>query len=133
MARSPLAVYQQQQRKQMSDKYRNDQKVMLDYRNGEEGVDFVNPPEDKQSFWYQQQEQVWKDTEDVIRKKNPKAYREMERNGIFQDLHPKELIKDHTKVPLYPGTEKGPDPQDDPEFYNQWLWENLPAPMKKVL
>lgn len=26
----------------------------------------------------------------------------------------------------YPGSSKGPEPSDDPEFYQRWFMDNLP-------
>jgi len=33
---------------------------------------------------------------------------------------------DLSEVKLYPGSPKGPNPEDDPTFYSQWFVENQP-------
>ncbi len=33
---------------------------------------------------------------------------------------------DISEVKIYPGSDKGPRPEDDPEFYTKWFVENQP-------
>jgi hypothetical protein len=133
-AKSPISVYHQQQRRANREKYMNDKKIMLDYRHGEEGHDFIKKPDDKQSFHYQLAEKYHQYMERKIQKKMPKGYQQMQKNGVFEMIHPKELIKEDGKqLAGYPGSAKGPHPKDDPEFYKKWLWENTPEPLKKAM
>jgi len=37
---------------------------------------------------------------------------------------------DLSEIKIYPGSPKGPNPEDDPEFYSKWFVENQP---KKIL
>lgn len=35
------------------------------------------------------------------------------------------------QVKLYPGSPKGPMPEDDPEYYSRWFYEHQPDVLKE--
>jgi len=43
----------------MNEKLHHDKKLVQEFHHGEEGTDFINPPDDKQSFNYQMAEHYW--------------------------------------------------------------------------
>ena len=50
--------------------------------------------------------------------------------NIFDGLDPRDLEIKYDEVKPYPGSKKGPEPVDDPDFYAQWLLKNMPEAMK---
>lgn len=63
---------------------------------------------------------------------DPDAAKEYEER-LLKKNEVEDLLKlnyDLSEVKIYPGSEKGPRPEDDPEFYTKWFVENQP---KKAL
>jgi hypothetical protein len=64
-----------------------------------------------------------------LEKENPKLYEEMMSDPgqqIFEGLDPRDLEVTPEELKLYPGTSKGAHPQDDPEFFSEWVKSNMP-------
>ena len=132
-ARNPIAYYEKLERKKMNEKLHHDKKLVQEFHHGEEGTDFINPPDDKQSFNYQMAEHYWEALQETLKERDPNLYYQLKKNGTFPHIHPKEQIKEYSKIPPYPGSPKGPDPNDDPEFFQTWSWENMPPPQRETL
>ena len=131
-SRNPIAQFNQIERKKIKEKVYKDNVLIKEFINGEEGTDFINPPDDKQSFQYQMGEHYWETLKESLKDRDPKLYHELNKNGMFPEIHPKELMKDFSKMPPYPGSEKGPDPEDDPDYFKQWVFEHMPPPLKET-
>lgn len=68
--------------------------------------------------------------EQVNRIKAENPYRAEEIDAIMNDRELKDLEKADPSlgdlVKIYPGSEKGPLPEDDPESYTKWFARNFP-------
>jgi len=53
----------------------------------------------------------------------------LKRNEFDEVYEDKELID--RIVEIYPGSDKGPRPEDDPEFYTEWFLRNQPKEIYK--
>jgi hypothetical protein len=64
-----------------------------------------------------------------LKVENPVRAKEIEENILkkneFDDVLNEE-VDVMSMVKLYPGSEKGPNPEDDPEHYSKWFIENQP-------
>jgi len=49
----------------------------------------------------------------------------MDKNEI-DEVFTKKIDGIEDIVKIYPGSEKGPNPEDDPEFYSDWFIRNQP-------
>lgn len=45
---------------------------------------------------------------------------------LFEGIDPRDLEVLPEEFKIYPGSSKGSSPQDDPEFYGEWMSQNLP-------
>lgn len=53
-------------------------------------------------------------------------------NDILQTFNPENYNPEDLMVPEYPGTLKGPYPEDDPDFFKIWIQSNSSPIMDKI-
>ena len=66
---------------------------------------------------------------DKLKRDNPELYDKVMSDPIhqiFQGLDPRDLEVNPEEYKAYPGTKKGFHPQDDPEFFKEWIVNNMP-------
>jgi len=131
-----------EEKKYQIDRINSIQKDNNDLQNeffkGEEGVDFSEINYEKNSN-YITQKKLYKFYEKItdannlednphLPPKHTEAYKKlMSKLKMIQSMEIKpEEIKE------YPGSEKGLTPEEDPEFYFQWMYKNMPKQIKEV-
>lgn len=60
----------------------------------------------------------------------------MEDDDIKENIHflrTESLYEDENDLKFYPGSNKGPHPENDPDAYAQWLYDNLSRTNKRIL
>lgn len=113
--------------------------LMNEFQKGEEGIDYI-PEWWKNDPRFADLKRVKSDLRHKINEmkfENPEAaklYAEhfLKRNQ-WDDLVEGKFDNDYDFdkiVKYYPGSPKGPDPKDDPDFYSQWFMRNYPDELK---
>lgn len=100
---------------------------------GEEGIDYQVVPENfddpSRPSSALLERQVRKEL-NLLKIEDPKRAREYEKfmfeRNEYDDLIADNDSLDMSEFKVYPGSAKGPNPEDDPEHYSQWFVENQP-------
>lgn len=64
-----------------------------------------------------------------LKKDHPDFVEELKADPIhdlFEGIDPRDLEVLPEEFKVYPGSVKGSSPQDDPEHYSEWMYQNLP-------
>lgn len=106
-----------------------------DLAAGEEGLDYIRSaaskdrgPADPRMPNVKVFERELKAQINLLKLQEPEKAKEFEnyyfkRNDIDEIMNTK---YDMSEVKIYPGSDKGPNPEDDPENYSRWFIENQP-------
>jgi hypothetical protein len=114
----------------------HNKEMALDFKRGEEGVDFIYKKDGQvgaDEFNEAKLKREIKRELNQIRKKEPELAEQMAKDLLTNDSKiDKEFALDipEDQIKIYPGSPKGMEPEDDPEFYAKWFFENQPEALK---
>lgn len=101
------------------------------YNKGEEGIDYMVMPDKWEDPRYPSEKLLVKQIKrelNILKMQDPEKAKEyqkliLEKNQVDRDYS---MQLDLSEVKTYPGSIKGPLPEDDPEHYSRWFVENQP-------
>ena len=111
-------------------------KLYSEYLEGEEGIDYVKyaPGEqDPRKINQKKLEREIKAQLDVLAIDEPDIASELKKRILRTDTVVDEMLSSIIpieEVKFYPGSDKGLHPDDDPETYSRWFYENQPESCK---
>ena len=102
-----------------------------EFIKGEEGIDFIHKAKDMEHPEIPSEKLLAKQLRQEINAMKlyePEKAKEFEKFYFEKDDWHEMITKDHdlSEVKCYPGSEKGPLPEDDPQSYTKWFVENQP-------
>ena len=101
--------------------------AVQEYKKGEEGVDFVKPlPEhDPEVINNKKLEREIRGQIDLVAVDEPEIAETMRKTIFSTDTELDEVFAmpeiPFEEIKFYPGSQKGPEPEDDPESYSKWF------------
>lgn len=131
--RHPLKLYRANQIKELQDAQAESAKAIDEYQRGEEGVDFVHPGDDITKVFENMHSEIV-DKVYGLRDTLPRGQvnkKKLDEWRIRVELQRHDLSPDQ-EVKAYPGSSKGPHPDDDPEYFADWLYKNMPEEHKET-
>lgn len=106
--------------------------MLKEYLQGEEGIDYEHLKEGEVDPMRINPKKLAREIRNEIKAykvREPELAEEMEK-FIFEDNDVDAALDsahlDESEVKYYPGSDKGPNPEDDPEFYSDWFVNNQP-------
>ena len=109
---------------------------MKDLTLGEEGIDYQNMPASFEDPRFPSEKLLEKQLRkeiNMIKMEDPEKAKEYE-EYLFKRNEVDDAIAatfDMSEVKYYPGSDKGPNPEDDVENYSRWFVENQPKSIYK--
>lgn len=103
-----------------------------EYKKGEEGIDYIKyaPGQDPTEINNKKLASEIKQKLKTLAIEEPELAGELQSRIFSTDSElDKELAKGEIpveEVKFYPGSIKGPEPEDDPESYSKWFYDNQP-------
>ena len=122
--------------KRFKEPFEKNVSLMKDVLEGEEGIDYQSLPAKFDDPRYPSEKLLEKQLKreiNLLKMEDPEKAKEYE-EFLFQRNEYDEAIMeevDMSEVKLYPGSEKGPNPEDDVENYSRWFVENQPKSIYK--
>jgi len=131
--RDPLKIYRAQQMQELQDAQAQSAKAIEDYKKGEEGIDFIHPGDDSTKIFDNMHSEIVSQVYG-LRDTLPRGFvnkGKLDEWRIRAELQRHDLTSTE-EVKVYPGSAKGPHPDDDPEYFADWLFRNMPEHHKEL-
>jgi hypothetical protein len=131
--RHPLKIYRAQQLKELEDAQDQSMQAFQEYQRGEEGVDFIHPGDDFTKVFDNMHSEIV-DQVYGLRDTLPRGQvnkRKLDEWRIRVELQRNDLTSEF-ELQQYPGSAKGPHPDDDPEYFADWLYRTMPEQNKEA-
>eukprot|EP00347_Sterkiella_histriomuscorum_P022338 403330831 len=111
----------------------HNQQAVKEYYKGEEGVDYVaQTKEEKENDPTKPNEKMLlkqlKNQLKMLKSTDPEKAQQFQEEVIDRNDYDEIMSRefDFSEIKFYPGSEKGPKPEDDPRAYSRWFAENQP-------
>ena len=122
------------QQKRRDEVMKHNVPILKEYFKGEEGIDQYDPAKDPRYFNAQKFKRDVKTYLNKLKLTNPEKAKQ-EAEFLFKKNWLDEIVDGTLKdlpdideiIKVYPGSPKGPRPEDDPEHYSKWFMRNYPV------